>query len=53
MEKHFKDILNTIEQQPQSQISLQEQLFVIKVFANRLGLYDGTDFIIKISHDKS
>lgn len=38
-------VLSKIEQQPQVQDSLKDQLRLLKDFANRLGLYDAADFI--------
>jgi hypothetical protein len=34
-----------IAQQPQAQYSLHEQLTILRVAANRLGLYDAADFV--------
>lgn len=37
--------INTLEQVPQAQYSLEEQLQVLRVAANKLGLYDAADFL--------
>jgi hypothetical protein len=38
----------SIPQQPQSQAPLDEQLLELRIAANRLGLYDGADFLTKV-----
>jgi len=35
----------SIPKQPQAQYSTKEQLVILKVAANRLGLYDASDFL--------
>jgi hypothetical protein len=39
------NILDKIEQQPQSQESLVNQLLKLTLIANKFGLYDASDFI--------
>jgi hypothetical protein len=36
-----------MEQLPQTQISLVDQLAILRPFANKLGLYDAADYIKK------
>lgn len=43
--KQIYTVLNQIPQQPQSQAALEDQLHLLKVIANRFGLYDAADFI--------
>jgi len=43
------DLIKKIPQQPQSQKSLETQLFALRIVADRLGLYDAADFIAKNS----
>lgn len=37
--------LKKINQLPQTQISLREQLELLRPFANKLGLYDAADYL--------
>lgn len=39
--------LDNIEPIQQTQVSLREQLDILRLFANKLGLYDAADFIRK------
>lgn len=41
----YYEYLNKIEQMPQTQISLNDQLRILRVFANKLGLYDAADYL--------
>lgn len=43
--------LSGIPQHPQTQLSLTSQLEVLRAAANRLGLYDGADFIDRVLRD--
>ncbi len=38
-------VLRTIPQQPQTQVALNDQLEMLKVFATKLGLYDAADYL--------
>lgn len=40
-----KRVVHTIQQQPQSQASLDDQLRELQAIANKCGLYDAADFI--------
>ena len=37
--------LNKLNQMHQSKMNLQNQLEVLRIFANKLGLYDASDFL--------
>jgi hypothetical protein len=50
MEK-IESILNKLPQQSQSQESLLKQLKELRQIANRLGLYDASDFIGRVVKD--
>lgn len=41
----YKEELNKINQLKQTQINLNEQLEILRPFANKLGLYDAADYI--------
>jgi hypothetical protein len=41
------DTIAEIPQMPQVQYSLMQQLFELKIAANKLGLYDAADFLSK------
>jgi hypothetical protein len=41
----YKDELNKIKQLPQTQTSLMKQCEILRIFANKLGLYDAADFL--------
>lgn len=43
----YQEELNKMEQLPQTQISLVDQLAILRPFANKLGLYDAADYIKK------
>lgn len=45
MEETYKELLKKIDQQPQFQGSTSDQLYILRVFANKLGFYDAADFI--------
>lgn len=45
MPEHLKRVLESIPQQTQRQDSAADQLEDLRVFANRLGLYDAADAI--------
>ena len=38
-------VIQNIEQQPQVQYSLAEQLAMLRLAANKLGLYDAADYL--------
>ena len=42
------DVIKAIPQQPQVQYDLTRQLRELYVVANKLGLYDGADYLMKI-----
>jgi hypothetical protein len=39
------DVAKQIPQMPQTQMALNDQLEILRIAANRLGLYDAADFI--------
>ena len=41
----YEDELNKIKQLPQTQTSLMKQCEILRIFANKLGLYDAADFL--------
>jgi hypothetical protein len=41
----YEEELNKIKQLPQTQTSLIKQCEILRVFANKLGLYDAADFL--------
>jgi hypothetical protein len=45
LDSSYKSELIKINQLPQTQISLSDQLKILKPFANKLGLYDAADYI--------
>lgn len=45
---NLEKILANIPKQPQSQISLSEQLIQLQLVANKLGLYDAADFLATV-----
>lgn len=38
-------VIKTVPQQPQTQVSLNEQLVALTVIATRFGLYDAADYL--------
>jgi hypothetical protein len=44
---HIFNVLDNIEQQPQVQYSLGQQLFELRMVANKLGLYDAAEWLNK------
>ena len=45
----YEEELNKIKQLPQTQTSLMKQCEILRIFANKLGLYDAADFLRKDS----
>lgn len=43
--KSVIDVIKEIPQQPQAQYDLEQQLRELRIAANKLGLYDASDFI--------
>jgi hypothetical protein len=41
----YEEELNKIKQLPQTQTSLMKQCEILRIFANKLGLYDAADFL--------
>ena len=41
----YEEELNKIKQLPQTQTSLMKQCEILRIFANKLGLYDAEDFL--------
>ena len=41
----YEEELNKMKQLPQTQTSLMKQCEVLRIFANKLGLYDAADFL--------
>ena len=41
----YEEELNKMKQLPQTQTSLMKQREVLRIFANKLGLYDAADFL--------
>lgn len=41
----YEKELNKITQLPQTQTSLMKQCEILRIFANKLGLYDAADFL--------
>lgn len=41
----YEEELNKINQLPQTQTSLMKQCEILRIFANKLGLYDAADFL--------
>lgn len=41
----YEEELNKITQLPQTQTSLMKQCEILRIFANKLGLYDAADFL--------
>lgn len=41
----YEEELNKMKQLPQTQTSLMKQCDVLRIFANKLGLYDAADFL--------
>ena len=41
----YEEELNKISQLPQTQTSLMKQCEILRIFANKLGLYDAADFL--------
>lgn len=41
----YEGELNKMKQLPQTQTSLMKQCEILRVFANKLGLYDAADFL--------
>ena len=41
----YEEELNKIKQLPQTQTSLLKQCEILRIFANKLGLYDAADFL--------
>jgi hypothetical protein len=41
----YEGELNKIKQLPQTQTSLMKQCEILRIFANKLGLYDAADFL--------
>ena len=41
----YQEELNKINQLPQTQTSLMKQCEILRIFANKLGLYDAADFL--------
>ena len=41
----YEEELNKMKQLPQTQTSLMKQCEILRVFANKLGLYDAADFL--------
>jgi hypothetical protein len=41
----YEEELNKIKQLPQTQTSLIKQCEILRIFANKLGLYDAADFL--------
>jgi hypothetical protein len=41
----YEEELNKMKQLPQTQTSLMKQCEILRIFANKLGLYDAADFL--------
>jgi len=41
----YEEELNKIKQLPQTQTSLMKQCEILRIFTNKLGLYDAADFL--------
>lgn len=41
----YKSVLEDVEEQNQTQRSLNSQLLTLAAFANKLGMYDAADFL--------
>jgi len=41
----YEEELNKMKQLPQTQTSLMKQCEILRIFANKLGLYDASDFL--------
>jgi hypothetical protein len=41
----YEEELNKMAQLPQTQASLMKQCEILRIFANKLGLYDAADFL--------
>lgn len=48
----YKEVLEDLEQQPQSQGASEDQLLTLAMFANKLGLYDAADVIRMVIEKK-
>jgi hypothetical protein len=44
-------LMRSIEQQPQAQVSTAEQLKLLALWANRLGLYDAADVVNVLANE--